>query len=111
MRETAAPEPARTPPPPARPEHAEAPSRPRDRRAEIAERALRNLVSTRSSQVTWPASIRARDYAAPTAADLAAAAEEVVIVQRHYTPAEPLQGKGRARPEAPLGRSQNKRGN
>lgn len=87
------------------------PPKVRDRRAEIAERQLRNLVSTRSSQVSWPASIRARDYAAPTAEDLARAAEEVVIVQRHYTPAEPLQGKGRGRSDAPLGRSQNKRGN
>ena len=83
----------------------------RDRRAEVAERALRNLVSTRSTQISWASSIRARDYAAPTAEDLAEAAEELVIVQRHYTPAEPLQGKGRARPEQSPGRFTNKRGN
>lgn len=84
---------------------------PRDRRAELAERALRNLVSTRGTQLSWSNALRARDYAAPTAQDLADAAEDVVIVQRHYTPAEPLPNARRGKEDQPRGRFSNKRGN
>ncbi len=63
---------------------------PRDRRIDNTERALRGLVTTRGTQVSWSAATRAREVAAPSAADLARAAEEVVIVRRNYTPPEPL---------------------
>ena len=62
----------------------------RDRRAEASERALRGLVTTRGTQVSWSAATRARVYAAPSADDMAAAEAEVVVVRRNYTPAEPL---------------------
>lgn len=62
----------------------------RDRRVDHTERALRGLVTTRGTQVSWSAATRARDVAMPTAVDLAQAADEVVIVQRNYTPPEPL---------------------
>ncbi|AZI58297.1 hypothetical protein EH165_09260 [Nakamurella antarctica] len=63
---------------------------PRDRRAEIAERALRGLVTTRGTQVTWSAALRARSLAQPSAADIAEAETDLVIVRRNYTPAQPL---------------------
>jgi hypothetical protein len=55
-----------------------------------AERALRGLVTTRGTQVPWAAATRARDFARPTADDLAQAEEDVVIVRRNYSPPEPL---------------------
>jgi hypothetical protein len=69
--------------------------RPRDRRVDTAERALRGLVTTRGTQISWSAATRARVYAEPTPADLAAAEEEIVLVRRNYTPSEPLRsGRG-----------------
>jgi hypothetical protein len=67
-----------------------APAPSRDRRADASERALRGLVTTRGTQVGWSAATRARSVAAPTEADLAEAAAELVIVRRNYTPTEPL---------------------
>ncbi len=64
--------------------------RSRDRRGDLSERSLRGLVTTRGTQIGWSAGIRARDAAAPTAADLAEAEAELVIIRRNYLPAEPL---------------------
>lgn len=71
----------------------------RDRRTEASERALRGLVTTRGTQVEWTAALRAREVAIPTAADLAAAEAEVVVVRRNYTPPEPLP-QARTSPES-----------
>ncbi|MEO5834766.1 MAG: hypothetical protein ABIR83_15530 [Nakamurella sp.] len=84
-----APDPAPAPPPVSAPSAAPY-SGSRDRRVDHTERALRGLVTTRGTQVSWSAATRAREVAMPTEADLAAAAEEVVIVQRNYTPPAPL---------------------
>ena len=60
-------------------------------RAESAsERLLRSLVSTRPTQLTPTAAMRAREVAAPTAADLARAEAELTIVRRNYVPPAPL---------------------
>ena len=58
----------------------------RSAREEATERSLRSLVTTRSSQVSPVAAMRAREVALPTAADLAAAEAEVTLVRRHYVP-------------------------
>lgn len=63
-----------------------------DRRAELADRALRGLVTSRGTQVSWSAGVRARDVARPSAQEMADAEAEVVIVRRNYTPPEPLAG-------------------
>lgn len=68
---------------------------------------LRALVTRRGSQVSGLDALRARDWARPEAADLAAAEREVVVVRRHYVPPQPLEtvtkGKPRERrgPAAP----------
>lgn len=90
-----APDPAPAPPPSAPPPTPPAHTGGRDRRVDHTERALRGLVTTRGTQVSWSAATRAREVATPTAADLAQAAEEVVVVHRNYTPPEPLRA-GRA---------------
>lgn len=61
-----------------------------DREEAAAERGLRGLVGGGSSQVTVTAAMRARDAARPTPEDLAASAEELVIVRRGWTPREEL---------------------
>ena len=58
----------------------------RSTREDAAERSLRSLVTTRSSQVSPVAAMRAREVALPSDADLAAAEAEVTIVRRHYVP-------------------------
>ena len=58
----------------------------RSSREESAERSLRSLVTTRSSQVSPTAALRAREVALPSADDLAAAERDLVIVRRHYVP-------------------------
>ncbi len=45
----------------------------------------------RSSQLSPVDAMRAREYATPTAEDLAAAEREVVLVRRNYVPPAPLQ--------------------
>jgi len=60
--------------------------RTRSGREEAAERSLRSLVTTRSTQVSSTAALRAREVALPSDADLAAAELELVIVRRHYVP-------------------------
>jgi hypothetical protein len=72
-------EPESPPAPPA------APARvgPEDREAE---RGLRGLVGSGSSQVGTSAAMRARDAARPTDADLAEAEERLVIVRRNWVP-------------------------
>jgi hypothetical protein len=60
--------------------------RPRPSGQDNGERSLRSLVTTRSSQVSPTAAMRAREVAVPDAADLAAAEAELVIVRRHYVP-------------------------
>ncbi|MEH1129955.1 hypothetical protein [Micromonospora sp. CPCC 206061] len=51
-----------------------------------AERGLRGLVGSGSSQVGTSAAMRARDAARPTDADLAEAEERLVIVRRNWVP-------------------------
>lgn len=71
----------------------------RSAREDAAERSLRSLVTTRSSQVSPVAAMRAREVALPSDADLAAAEAEVTIVRRHYVPPTALTA-GR-RPDRP----------
>ena len=58
----------------------------RTSREEASERSLRSLVTTRSTQVSPTAALRAREVALPSAADLAAAEDSLVMVRRHYVP-------------------------
>jgi hypothetical protein len=51
---------------------------------------LRSLVSTRPTQLSPTAAMRARELAIPTAEDLAAAADGLVIIRRNYVPPAPL---------------------
>lgn len=55
-----------------------------------SDRSLRALVTTRPTQLSPSAAMRARDVAAPSAADLAEAAADLVIVRRNYVPPAPL---------------------
>ena len=55
-----------------------------------AERGLRGLVGSGSSQVSVTAALRARDAARPTEQDLADAEERLVIVRRNWLPREEL---------------------
>lgn len=72
-------------------------------RDDQGERALRALVTQRGSQVSPTAALRAREVEVPTADDLAAAEQEIVIVRRNYVPPTalpPSRRAGRGRPEA-----------
>lgn len=60
-----------------------------------AERGLRGLVGSGASQVSVAAAMRARDAARPTDADLAEAAERLVLVRRNWVPREELPRSGR----------------
>lgn len=55
-------------------------------RTDPTERGLRELVGAGSSQLGPVRAMRARDANRPTAADLAQAEEEVVLVRRHWKP-------------------------
>jgi hypothetical protein len=55
-----------------------------------AERGLRGLVGSGSSQVSVGAALRARDAARPTDAQLAEADESLTIVRRNWLPREDL---------------------
>ena len=55
-----------------------------------AERGLRGLVGSGTSQVRTGAALRARDAARPTDADLATAEEHLIIVRRNWVPREDL---------------------
>jgi hypothetical protein len=55
-----------------------------------AERGLRGLVGSGSSQVSVGAALRARDAARPTEAQLADAEQNVTIVRRNWSPREDL---------------------
>jgi hypothetical protein len=55
-----------------------------------AERGLRGLVGSGSSQVSVGAAMRARDAARPTEEHLAEAEERLVIVRRNWAPREDL---------------------
>ena len=57
-----------------------------------AERGLRGIVGAGPSQVGVVGAMRARDAARPTAADLAEAERDLVIVRRHYVPPDALPG-------------------
>jgi hypothetical protein len=87
-----APPPASTPPasapPPSAPPDEPPAERPR-RGGEDAERGLRGLVGSGSSQVSVGAALRARDAARPTEEHLAEA-ERLPIVRRNWTPREEL---------------------
>lgn len=54
------------------------------------ERGLRGLIGSGASQVSVTAAMRARDAARPTEADLAEAAERLVLVRRNWVPREDL---------------------
>lgn len=69
-------------------------------REDQSERSLRALVTTRSTQVSPSAAMRAREAAMPTAADLLAAEADLVVVRRHYVPPTALAaGRRRDRSE------------
>ncbi len=69
-------------------------------REDHSERSLRALVTTRSTQVSPSAAMRAREAAMPTAADLLAAEADLVVVRRHYVPPTALAaGRRRDRSE------------
>jgi len=69
-------------------------------REDQSERSLRALVTTRSTQVSPTAAIRAREVAVPTAADLLDAEADLVVVRRHYVPPTALAaGRRRDRSE------------
>jgi hypothetical protein len=55
-----------------------------------AERGLRGLVGSGSSQVSVNAALRARDATRPTDAHLADAEQNLVIVRRNWLPREDL---------------------
>lgn len=55
-----------------------------------AERGLRGLVGSGSSQVSVRAAMRARDASRPTDADMAEAQERLQIVRRNWVPREEL---------------------
>ncbi|BCJ63863.1 hypothetical protein [Polymorphospora rubra] len=55
-----------------------------------AERGLRGLIGSGTSQVNVRAALRARDASRPTAADLAEAQERLVVVRRNWVPREDL---------------------
>ncbi len=63
--------------------------------ARRSDRGLRGLEGSRSTQVSPTAAMRAREYAAPTAEDLAEAEREVRLVRRKYVPPTPLQASRR----------------
>ncbi|WP_375734689.1 hypothetical protein [Polymorphospora lycopeni] len=55
-----------------------------------AERGLRGLIGSGTSQVDVRAALRARDASRPTAADLAEAEDRLVVVRRNWVPREDL---------------------
>jgi len=57
---------------------------------EPAERGLRGLVGSGSSQVSVGAAMRARDAARPTDEQVAAAERELIIIRRNWVPREDL---------------------
>ncbi|MGI8416220.1 MAG: hypothetical protein ACR2P2_08480 [Nakamurella sp.] len=63
--------------------------------ARRSDRGLRGLEASRSTQVSATAAMRAREYAAPTAEDLAEAERDVQLVRRKYVPPTPLQASRR----------------
>lgn len=75
------------PPASARPVKRPAPAAGEEREAE---RGLRGLVGSGSSQVSVGAALRARDAARPTEEDLAEADRDLVIVRRNWLPREDL---------------------
>ena len=64
--------------------------RPRPAPGDEAERGLRGLVGSGSSQVSVGAALRARDAARPTDAQIAEAEQTLAIVRRNWTPREDL---------------------
>jgi len=80
--------PAASTPPSSTPPDEPPAERPR-RGGEDAERGLRGLVGSGSSQVSVGAALRARDAARPTEEHLAEA-EQLPIVRRNWTPREEL---------------------
>lgn len=62
-----------------------------DRRRSGSERALRALEGGRDTQISTTDAMRAREWATPTAEDLAEADRDLVLVRRNYQPPAPLQ--------------------
>jgi hypothetical protein len=74
------------------------------RRPDPGDRALRGLVTTRSTAVSSQEAMRAREVARPSEDDLAEAARTLSIVRRHYVPPTDLPGSRRRRqPGSPGG--------
>lgn len=63
--------------------------------ARRSDHGLRGLEASRSTQVSPTAAMRAREYATPTAEDLAEAERDVQLVRRKYVPPTPLQASRR----------------
>lgn len=61
----------------------------------VTERGLRGLVGGGSSQVSVTAAMRARDASRPSAADLAAAESDLLVVKRGWVPRDDLPRPGR----------------
>ncbi len=82
------PEPSPIPEPPtAAPRPTEETHRtPRRQRTDPVERGLRDLVGAGPSQLGVSRALRGRDVNRPSAEDLAAAEQEVVVVRRHWKP-------------------------
>jgi hypothetical protein len=68
----------------------------RSRSDSVAERGLRSLVSSRPTQLSPTVAMRAREVAIPTAEDLAAAEESLVLIRRNYVPPTPLKATRRS---------------
>jgi hypothetical protein len=84
------PTPAAPPAGPAAPPPASGPAPAAAGEEREAERGLRGLVGSGSSQVGVGAALRARDAARPTDAHLADADQNLVIVRRNWVPREEL---------------------
>ncbi|MDQ2848415.1 MAG: hypothetical protein M3Y77_19180 [Actinomycetota bacterium] len=63
--------------------------------ARRSDHGLRGLEASRSTQVSPTVAMRAREYATPTAEDLAEAERDVQLVRRKYVPPTPLQASRR----------------
>jgi hypothetical protein len=68
---------------------------PRGGRNSGGERGPQGLEGSRTTQVSATDAMRAREFGRPTAEDLAAAEQQVVLVRRNYVPPTPLQHSSR----------------
>lgn len=68
---------------------------PRGSRTSGGERGPQGLEGSRTTQVSPTEAMRAREFGRPTAEDLEAAEQQVVLVRRNYVPPTPLQHSSR----------------